>query len=241
MAFSIDWDATGNRTYEVGVDRGVLYVASDDEDAHNGYGDAVAWNGLTSVSENPTGAESEPLYADNDKYLNLVSAEDFEATIEAYTYPPEFEACNGFALLGEQTDGGDSTDGVYISQQARKKFAMSYRTNVGTDLNDEAGYKIHLVYGCSASPSEKSYETINDSPEAITFSWDMTTVSIEQSKMPGNMQPCAHVTINTHKLKENATYYANLPALEQALYGDGSNPGYMPTPAEVFRILTTGA
>lgn len=237
MAFSIEWDAEGKRAYEVGVDRGVLYVASDAVSAHNGYGDAVAWNGLTSVSENPTGAESEPLYADNDKYLNLVSAEDFEATVEAYTYPDEFEACNGFAILA--ANGGAHADGVYVSQQTRKKFAMSYRTVVGNDLNDEAGHKIHLVYGCSASPSEKSYETVNDNPEAITFSWDITTVALSQNSMPGTMQPCAHIIIDTTKLIP--AHMAHLEALEKTLYGNGTNPGWIPTPAQIFNILRTGS
>ena len=157
------WDEVGKRTYETGVDKGVLYV----QDAEGAYGKGVAWNGLTAVNEAPSGAEPTPLYADNIKYLELTSKEEYGATIEAYTYPDEFEACDGSAEIGE---------GVVIGQQSRKVFGLCYRTVKGNDVkNNDYGYKIHLVYGCKAKPAQKNYQTINDSPEAITFSWEVST------------------------------------------------------------------
>ena len=164
----IIWDQTGERLYETGVNHGVLYIPTDGV-----YSKGVAWNGLTAVTESPSGAEATPLYADDIKYLNLVSAEDFGCTIEAYTYPKEFAECDGSASIAK---------GVKIGQQTRKVFGLSYRTVVGNDVDSNGhGYKLHLIYGCLASPSEKSYSTINDSPEAITFSWEVTSTPVNVS------------------------------------------------------------
>ena len=161
----IVWDKTGERLYETGVKNGVLYVQEGGT-----YGKGVAWNGLTAVTESPSGAEATPLYADDIKYLNLLSTEEFGATIEAYTYPDEFAACDGSAAL---------VDGVMIGQQARKTFGLCYRTTIGNDTNgNDYGYKLHIIYGALAAPSEKAYATINDSPEAITFSWEVTTTPV---------------------------------------------------------------
>ena len=163
----IKWDEAGKKFYETGIDRGVLYP----QDAEGKYTQGFAWNGLIGVDESPSGAEPTPLYADNIKYLNLMSVEEFGATIEAYTYPDEFEACDGTASLGE---------GITVGQQSRKLFGLAYRTLIGNDVDMDAhGYKIHLVYGAQASPSAKSYQTVNDSPEAITFSWEITTTPVE--------------------------------------------------------------
>ena len=163
------WDQTGQRIYETGVKNGVLYPAN----ATGAYQKGVAWNGLVSVSENPTGAEATAIYADDMKYLNIISAEEFEATIEAFTYPKEFEQCDGSAEIG------GSNSGVMIGQQARRSFGFVYKTTLGNDVvNNDYGYKLHILYGCLASPSEKAYSTINDSPEAVTFSWDIKTTPI---------------------------------------------------------------
>src|SRR5690606_35515536 len=163
----VTWDQVGERLYETGVDHGVLYLRNETGD----YDTGVAWNGLVSVTESPTGAESNPQYADNIKYLNLVSAEEFGATIEAFTYPEEFAQCDGTAAPAA---------GVYVGQQPRRTFGLSYRTQVGNDIDGtDHGYKLHLIYGALAAPSEKAYNTINDSPEAITFSWELTTTAVE--------------------------------------------------------------
>ena len=176
------WDETGKRFYETGVDHGVLYPMGDD----GKYGKGVAWNGLISVSESPSGAEATPLYADNIKYLNLMSAEEFAATIEAYTYPDEFAACDGSAEVAT---------GIMIGQQSRKTFGLAYRTVIGNDVQgNDLGYKIHLIYGCLAAPSEKGYQTINDSPEAITFSWEVSTTPVE---VP-NFKPTATLIIDSY-------------------------------------------
>lgn len=209
------WDATGERFYETGVKNGVLYVYDAGK-----YGNGVAWNGLTAVTESPSGAEATPLYADDIKYLELISNEDFGGTIEAYTYPDEFKACNGEAEL---------TAGVSIGQQARKSFGFCYRTVIGNDTdNNEHGYKLHLVYGAKASTSEKAYATINDSPEAITFSWEFTTtpVAVEGYK------PTSIVTIDSTKVEAE-----KLAALEAKLYGDESNEPTLPLPAEIITLL----
>ena len=187
MAFAIEWDKVGEHLYETGISRGVLYPIDDTKEGDNKYSDGVAWNGLTSVSESPEGAEVSAIYADNQKYLNLMSAEDFKGTIEAYTYPDEFAECDGSAKLLE---------GVNIGQQPRKIFGLCYRTEIGTDETSEKGYKLHLVYNCLASPSERSYETINDSPEAITFSWEFSTTPVNVA----GHKPTAVVTIDTTKL-----------------------------------------
>ena len=209
------WDATGSRLYETGTDRGVLYVQEDGK-----YGTGVAWNGLTAVTESPSGAEANPLYADNIKYLNLMSNEEFGATIEAYTYPDEFAACDGSAEIAT---------GVTIGQQQRKTFGLAYRTILGNDVDgNDHGYKIHLVYGALASPSEKAYATVNDSPEAITFSWEVTTtpVSVEGFK------PTAHLEINSTKVPAE-----KLAELEALLYGSEDKEASLPTPDEVVALV----
>ena len=219
------WDETGKRTYETGVDHGVLY----DVDSNGNYVDGVAWNGLTGVTESPSGAEKTALYADNIKYLNLTSAEDFGATITAYTYPDEWEKHDGSATLA---------DGVKIGQQNRTPFGLCYRTNLGNDIDgNDHGYKLHLVYGATASPSERNYQTINDSPEAIEFSWELTTVPVNVT----GFKPTAVVTIDS--TTSNAT---KLKALEAILYGTdaagtstGTSPR-MPLPDEVKKIMTVG-
>lgn len=194
----LQWDKAGEHFYETGVDHGVLYPMSANGQT---YGEGVAWNGLTAVTESPEGAEVSAIYADNIKYLNLRSAEDFNATIEAYTYPEEFEECDGSAALAE---------GVKIGQQARKVFGFSYRTKIGNDVNPELGYKIHLIYGATASPSERAYETVNDSPEVITFSWEVSTTPVEVT----GFKPTAHLEIDSTKVAEG-----KLALLEAALYG----------------------
>ena len=214
----LEWDKIGERVYESGVDHGVLYVM----DGTGAYGTGVVWNGLTAVTESPSGAEPNPQYADNIKYLNLISAEEFGATIEAYTYPNEFEQCDGTASLAP---------GITIGQQARKTFGFSYRTKVGNDVEgQDAGYKLHLVYGALAAPSERAYSTINDSPEAITFSWEVTTtaVAVEGHK------PTAILTIDSTLVDE-----ADLTALEDLLYGPTTGAGTpkLPLPAEVMAII----
>lgn len=194
----IQWDKVGEHFYETGVDHGILYTMNSDGQTYN---KGVAWNGLTAVTESPEGAEVSAIYADNIKYLNLMSAEDFKATIEAYTYPEEFEQCDGSAALAA---------GVKIGQQSRKAFGFCYRTKVGNDLNPELGYKIHLIYGATAAPSERAYETVNDSPEAITFSWEISTIPVEVT----GFKPTAHVEIDSTKVTA-----AKLALIEAALEG----------------------
>lgn len=196
----IVWDQTGERLYETGIDRGVLYLYGT---TSNAYDTGYAWNGLTGVTESPSGAEATDLYADNIKYLSMRSAETFGATVEAYTYPDEFAECDGSASL---------TTGVTIGQQSRKMFGMSYRTVLGNDVNlNDHGYKLHLLYGCTASPSEKAYATINDSPEAITFSWELTTTPVNVT----GFKPTACVTIDSTKADPTC-----LKNLEDILYGN---------------------
>lgn len=209
------WDKVGERTFETGVNKGVLYPQA----AEGTYPQGVAWNGLTAVTESPSGAEATPLYADNIKYLNLMSAEEFGATVEAYTYPDEFGVCNGEASLVE---------GVSIGQQARKAFGMSYQTKVGNDVNSEAGYKIHLIYGALAAPSEKAYATINDSPEAITFSWELTTTPVEVT----GFKPTATLVIDSTKVEAD-----KMAAIEKVLYGDTDVEARLPLPDEVLSII----
>lgn len=221
----IVWDETGKRTYETGVDHGVLYPQ-----VSGAYPKGVAWNGLTSVNESPSGAEANPQYADNIKYLNLVSAEDFGATIEAFTYPDEWAECDGSAVL---------TPGVSIGQQTRKTFGLCYRTVLGNDTDgQDHGYKLHLVYNALAKPSEKNYQTVNDSPEAISFSWEITTTPVAIT----DHKPAACITIDSTKVDKT-----KLAALETLLYGkdpttaeanDGVDPK-LPLPAEVIALLKT--
>lgn len=208
------WDETGKRFYETGVNKGVLYPQ-----VSGAYPKGVAWNGLTAVTESPSGAEATPLYADNIKYLNLMSAEEFGATIEAYTYPDEFGVCNGEVAL---------TEGVSIGQQKRTPFGMSYQTKVGNDVDSELGYKIHLIYGALAAPSEKAYATVNDSPEAITFSWEVTTTPVEVT----GFKPTASLIIDSTKVEAD-----KLAAIEKILYGDADVEARLPLPDEVLSII----
>lgn len=210
------WDATGERLYETGVNNGVLYPQSTD----GTYPKGVAWNGLTAVTESPSGAEATPLYADNIKYLNLMSVEEFGATIEAYTYPDEFSECNGEAELAT---------GVSIGQQKRKTFGMSYKTVVGNDVDgNNHGYKLHIIYGAIAAPSEKAYATINDSPEAITFSWEVTTTPVSVD----GFEPTASITIDSTKVDSS-----KLTALETILYGSESEEARLPLPNEIATLM----
>lgn len=212
------WDKTGERLYETGVEKGVLYPAVD-----GAYPKGVVWNGLTSVSESPSGAEPTALYADNIKYLNLMSNEEFGATIEAYTYPDEFAACDGSAEIAS---------GVMVGQQKRSAFGLSYVTKLGNDVDlSDYGYKLHLIYGGLASPSEKGYSTVNDSPEAITFSWEVSTTPVE---VPG-FKPTASVVIDSTKVSK-----AELAKLEDILYGTEDAEPRLPLPAELITIFTTG-
>lgn len=208
----LTWDAIGERFYETGVDHGVLYIP----DVTGVYASGVAWNGLVTVTESPSGAEPTALYADNIKYLNLFSAEEFAATLEAFTYPDEFAEFDGLAV---------PHPGVFIGQQSRRSFGLSYRTRIGNDLEaEEHGYRLHLLYGCQASPSEKAYSTINDSPEAITFSWEIATTPAPVT----GLKPTSLITIDSRTVTP-----ANLAALEDELYGSVGGDANLPTPDEV--------
>lgn len=212
----IVWDETGKRTYETGVKNGVLYIL----DGEGVYSKGVPWNGLTAVTESPSGAESTPMYADDMKYLELFSAEEFGATIEAYTYPEEFEQCDGSASLGK---------GVTIGQQDRATFGLCYKTTLGNDVKGSAyGYKLHLIYGAKAAPSEKGYQTINDSPEAITFSWEVTTTPVNVT----GFKPTASLTIDSTKIEP-----AKLQQIETLLFGDTSAEPKLPLPDEIAQIV----
>lgn len=220
------WDQTGERIYETGVSKGVLYPMN----SSGAYPAGVAWNGLTSVSESPEGADIEDIYADNIKYLSLQAAETFGATIEAYTYPDEFALCDGSVEVAT---------GVMIGQQPRKTFGLCYRTEVGNDvLNEAYGYKLHLIYGCKAQPSEKSYETINDSPEAIQFSWEVKTTPVNVT----GQKATSCLVIDSTKVDP-----AKLTALENVLYGTDAvgqvegTTARLPLPDEVISIITTGS
>ena len=220
----ITWDKAGERYYETGVKMGVLYPVQ----TGGVYTKGVAWNGLTAVTESPSGAEATPLYADDIKYLNLMSNEEFGATIEAYTYPDEFAECDGSVALSQ---------GVMIGQQKRKTFGLCYRTALGNDVDgSDYGYKLHLVYGCLAAPSEKAYATINDSPEAITFSWEVSTTPVNVT----GHKPTSQITIDSTKVDET-----KLKNLEDILYGkDGEGPAgtepKLPLPDEVAAIFSEG-
>ena len=221
------WDKTGEHYYETGVKNGVLYPMS----ASGTYPKGVAWNGLTAITESPSGAEATALYADDIKYLNLMSNEEFGATVEAYTYPDEFAECDGSASLAE---------GVYIGQQARKTFGLCYRTTLGNDSKgNDYGYKLHIIYGAMASPSEKAYSTINDSPDAITFSWELSTTPVAVA----NFKPTASLTIDSTKVNAQ-----KLAALEEILYGkDGTGEDNsvgavdprLPLPDEIATLMKT--
>lgn len=216
MAPRLTWDGVGDRLYETGIDHGVLYLPDENGDYNTGF----PWNGLTGVTESPSGAESSPQYADNIKYLNLISAEEFGLTIEAFTYPEEFGQCDGTVA---------PTTGLLIGQQNRSLFGLSYRTIQGNDtLGDTFGYKLHLVYGCLASPSERAYATVNDSPEAINFSWEVTTTPVPVT----GYKPTALIVIDSATADPTA-----LAALEATLYGETEDPT-LPTPDEVIAALT---
>lgn len=215
----LEWDKTGERFYETGTKNGVLYPKDDSGQ----YGKGVAWNGLTAVTESPSGAEETKLYADDQKYLSLYSAEEFGCTIEAYTYPDEFALCDGSVEI---------VPGVMAGQQSRRGFGFSYRTVLGNDEQGESyGYKLHIVYGATASPSEKSYATINDSPDAVQFSWEITTTPVN---MPNDMKPTAILTISSKKANSE-----KLKALEDKLYGTDSDEPTLPTPEEVIALMKT--
>ena len=213
----LKWDNPGERYYETGVKNCILYV----QDAEGNYPKGVAWNGITAITESPSGAESEPLYADDTKYLNLISNEEFGATIEAYTYPDEFAECDGTAELAE---------GIKLGQQPRKQFGLCYLTTLGNDLKkNDYGYKLHLVYGCTAAPSEKGYATINDSPEAITFSWEVSTTPVD---VPG-FKPTAHIEIDSTKVKPE-----DLAKIKAKLWGSATEEATLPLPNEIKTLIT---
>jgi hypothetical protein len=212
----LTWDQVGERLYETGVDHGVLYIPDDAGVYNTGF----AWNGLTTVTESPSGAESSPQFADNIKYLNMISAEEFGATIEAFTYPEEFGQCDGTAL---------PSPGVAVGQQGRKMFGLSYRTRLGNDVDGtDFGYKLHLIYGAQAAPSEKAYATINDSPEAISFSWDITTTPVPVT----DYKPTSLIVIDSSVVDS-----ADLLALETLLYGSGATEAALPTPDAVIALF----
>ena len=228
------WDKTGERLYETGVSKGVVYPIQ----TGGVYTKGVAWNGLSAVTESPSGAEASPIYADNIKYLNLMSAEEFAATVEAYTYPDEFAECDGSAEIAE---------GVYAGQQNRKIFGLSYQTIIGNDVDsNDHGYKLHLIYGGQAAPSEKAYSTVNDSPEPVALSWEVSTTPVEITKTINGkkLKPTAHITIDSTKVDAE-----KLAALEEILYGkdptepegsDGVEPR-LPLPDEVITLMTATA
>lgn len=212
----LKWDQTGERIYETGVSNGVLYV----QKANGSYDNGVAWNGLSTVTESPSGAESNAIYADNIKYLALTSAEEFGATVEAYTYPDEFAECDGSAEVA---------DGVMIGQQDRKAFGMAYKTIVGNDTEKNAhGYKLHMIYGATAAPSEKGYSTVNDSPEPITLSWELSTTPVEVT----GYKPTATLVIDSTKANSE-----KLKALEDILFGSDETGARLPMPNEVISLM----
>ena len=230
------WDAPGARFYETGTKKGVLYPQEN-----GAYPLGYAWNGLTAFSESPDGGEANDIYADDIKYLSLRSKENFKGTIEAYTYPDAFAECNGEAAF--------LNGGVTIGQQTRKPFGFSYVSTIGNDQDyDDHGYKIHLIWGATAAPSEKSYQTINDSPEAITFSWEIDTIPVEIGKIGGvDYKPSAHMEIDSRKFASTTAGTSDTPSpaaclakLEDVIYGDAQHEAMLPMPAEVITILTTG-
>ena len=219
------WDAAGDKRWETGVDQCALYVMG----GNGQYGAGVAWNGITAITDSPSGAESNPFYADNIKYADLRSAEESGGTIEAYTYPDEWKACNG---------SNEISDGVSFNQQSRATFGLVYRTKVGNDISNELGYKLHIVYGATASPSEQNHQTVNDSPELDTFSWEYTTnpvnANITVNGVAVPMKPLSTIEIDSTKVTQ-----AKWEAFEAIVYGDGTNDARLPLPAEVYTHFTT--
>ncbi len=211
----LEWDKSGEKLYETGVKNCALYVFKN-----NAYDKGIAWNGITGITESPSGAEASPLYADDIKYLNLISNEDFGATLEAYTYPKEFEECDGTAEISK---------GVSIGQQNRKTFGLVYKTTLGNDVDGNShGYKIHVIYGCLAAPSEKAYASINDSPEAITFSWELSTTPVEVN----GFKPTSTITIDSTKIEAE-----KLKKLEDKLYGSETGDATLLLPNEIMTLL----
>lgn len=212
----LEWDKSGEKLYETGVKNCALYVFRN-----NAYDKGIAWNGITGITESPSGAEASPLYADDIKYLNLISNEDFGATLEAYTYPKEFEECDGTAEISK---------GVSIGQQNRKTFGLAYKTTLGNDVDGNSyGYKIHVIYGCLAAPSEKAYASINDSPEAITFSWELSTTPVEVK----GFKPTSTITIDSTKIDAE-----KLKKLEDKLYGSETGEATLLLPNEIMALLS---
>lgn len=220
----IVWDQIGEKIYETGADRAVLYLV----DSNNTYSNGVAWNGLLGVDENPSGAEATKLWADNINYATMFSAEEYGFTIRAYTYPDEFEQCDGSINL---------VPGAIIHQQARKVFGFAYRTKIGNDtVGDDYGYKLHLVYGCKASPSSKTHDTVNDSPSAVEMSWEVTCTPVPVT----NLKPTCVIEVDSTMFKAVADA-AKLEALEDALYGTSQTDAYLPLPDDVKTILSGGS
>lgn len=228
----LNWDATGSRTYETGVDHGVLYLDTEEKK----YGNAVVWNGLTNISQDPSGAEPTPLYADNIKYLSLTSAEEFGATIEAYTYPDEFARCDGSYQVPARDELAAPFSGITLGQQNRESFGFAYRTLKGNDEKyNEYGYILHLVYGAKASPSQRSHATVNESPEAITFSWTISTIPVAVTEID-NLKPTALVEIDSTQVPAEF-----LKKLEDILYGTENAEGYLPLPDEIIKLYKSAA
>lgn len=227
----LQWDNESERLYETGVDKGVVYPydstpKSSSDKTPKGYVKGYAWNGLTGFTESPEGADSNDLYADNDKYLSLISAENLKGTLEAYMYPTEFEECDGTKEI---------TTGVTIGQQNRKTFGFCYRTYLGNDTDgNDHGYKIHCIYGAKAAPSEKAYQTVNDSPDAITFSWEISTTPVSVKIGEQEFKKTASVTINSTKLTA-----AQLKAIEDVLYGTETEDPRLPLPSEIYSIISS--
>lgn len=238
----LKWDEAGKRRFETGISNCALYVS----DGSTGYNKGVAWNGITSVSESPEGAEPTALYADNMKYLNLISAEDLKLTLEAYTYPDEFCACNGEGDVTVDTTSGQTVThtkkGIKIGQQSRLSFCLAYKTKLGNDLSgDSAGEKIHIIYGCTASPSERSYESTNDSPDAITFSYEISTVAT--TDVPAGMKPTSILTIDQVEMNDDSMW----KKIDEKLFGkdptttggsDGEDPTLL-TPKDIYNLINT--
>lgn len=239
MGYNITWDVQGEHYFETGVDHCVLYVYDESAAAGKKYANGVAWNGITSVNEAPSGADANKMYADNIKYLNIYSAEEFGATIEAYTYPDEWAVCDGSA---------EPLTGMILGQQSRQMFGLCYRTKLGNDIHgDNLGYKLHLVYGCMASPSSRGYQSTNESPDAITFSWEINTTPVEVPVLVAGKEykPTAIITLDSTKFTDS-TSLEKWNALLTKLYGsttgggtggDEPVPGYLPLPSEVFTTL----